>query len=887
VGLFDRIAGTLEGIGGSDALDDEIASARALADAGGQAAAEARLEELAARAPRAAAVLLALGDLKRGRGALEDAVDVYGRAVDAEPGNAEAWTSLGETLAALDRGEPARDALRRALTLAFDPQQRARAHAALGHVHMGGGRFAQAERELRKAADTAPSARLTGAALAAIERDLGRTLAKLGEPEASEWLTRAARSAGADPRLFAEAAAAAREPRRAEALLREGLARAPSDTTLATALVRHLVGSERSPEAIALASSTCRDAPDDPRVWAALREASAAAGDWALAVRAAAMETELGAPPPLAGRVAIALGAEDRAALGRIAADGAASADDAIIAAALAAFVAGRAREEELMVLGRIAPSEAARCFVARSGAPTSSPPDGQLAGLLAWAYDLAARTPELAPLSAAIGRAADALDRPLLVAVMGEFNAGKSSFVNALAGEDIAPTGVTPTTATVNVLRYGATPEARVVHQDGSSRAVAPDSLSAFLAALDVDGAGDVRVVEIFLPVEALRRIEIVDTPGLNSIRPEHERVAREFLRDADAIVWVLAAGQAAKATEKAALETARAAGKRVLGVLNKVDRLEANEVAPLLRHVRVSLGELIDPVLAFSATAALADRRAGRPSSDLDALNAALERRFFASARELKRETAISALRRFVSDARSIADAAAPERHDVSGAEAAAAALAQKLGTVVDGERVGLRSRLGGELRRTAVEVRELLQPRTWPFGERRTNSDDEDLLVELLEDAIGRAVAVSRAAFAAVLDEAPADDAAIVRELAPVRAASALAIENAFDRFAAFARGTVAAGAVPDLVRHDLPRLRPELPAIAERLARRAPDVEAPLFAPLKRSLNAVFRRAHHTFAAARFDDAIRAAIHDERLKRPLDALSRASESVGCGI
>ncbi len=37
----------------------------------------------------------------------------------------------------------------------------------------------------------------------------------------------------------------------------------------------------------------------------------------------------------------------------------------------------------------------------------------------------------------------------------MGEFNAGKSSFVNVLAGEAVAPTGVTPTTATVNVLRY------------------------------------------------------------------------------------------------------------------------------------------------------------------------------------------------------------------------------------------------------------------------------------------------------------------------------------------------------------------------------------------------------------------------------------------------
>ena len=46
--------------------------------------------------------------------------------------------------------------------------------------------------------------------------------------------------------------------------------------------------------------------------------------------------------------------------------------------------------------------------------------------------------------------------DRPLLVTVMGEFNSGKSTFVNALLGEEVAPMGITPTTATINLLKYG-----------------------------------------------------------------------------------------------------------------------------------------------------------------------------------------------------------------------------------------------------------------------------------------------------------------------------------------------------------------------------------------------------------------------------------------------
>ena len=61
----------------------------------------------------------------------------------------------------------------------------------------------------------------------------------------------------------------------------------------------------------------------------------------------------------------------------------------------------------------------------------------------------------------------------------MGEFNAGKSSFVNALAGAEVAPTGVTPTTATVNVLRYGAEPAARVVAPRRRTRPISPPRTS------------------------------------------------------------------------------------------------------------------------------------------------------------------------------------------------------------------------------------------------------------------------------------------------------------------------------------------------------------------------------------------------------------------------
>src|SRR5690348_1592628 len=51
---------------------------------------------------------------------------------------------------------------------------------------------------------------------------------------------------------------------------------------------------------------------------------------------------------------------------------------------------------------------------------------------------------------------------------VVGEFNHGKTSFVNALLGETVLPVGVTPTTAAIHHLKYAETPEATVVYQSG-----------------------------------------------------------------------------------------------------------------------------------------------------------------------------------------------------------------------------------------------------------------------------------------------------------------------------------------------------------------------------------------------------------------------------------
>jgi tetratricopeptide (TPR) repeat protein/GTP-binding protein EngB required for normal cell division len=879
MGIIDRIAGTLDELAGEGdgAAREEIGLAVAMAERGDLDDAEARLADVTARFPKLGPAFFHLGRVRAQRGALEEAVVALGKAVDLDRQVPEAWAALGDALARLGRTEPARDALRHALALPAPPELRGLAHATLGRVHAEAGQLAKAVRDFRKALE------LLGddgeVALA-----YGRALARLGEPEGDEWLTRAARRPGTPPGLFAEAAAATNDTRLAEALLREGLARAPGDGGLQAALARHLARAGRADEALTLALTSVRANPSAPGALAALREAYAAGARWREALAVAEREAEVGAPPAPETRLALALAAHDREALARLAGveDSAAGARDASTPApralpvqALRAFLAGTARDEELVALARLAPDEAARRFVVATAAPVP-PPGASLVGLLGWAHAYAARTPTLVALAPGAGRALEAFDRPLLVAVMGEFNAGKSSFVNALIGEEVAPTGVTPTTATVNVLRHGEAAGGRVVYHDGTTRELGAASVSPFLRELTDAQAAGVRVVEIFHPLEALRRVEIVDTPGLNSIRAEHEKVARDFLVEADALVWVFAIGQAAKASEKEALGLAHAAGKHVLGVLNKIDGSSDDDVRAVVKHVRGGVGALVDEIVPFSATRALAARRAGDPDAPTAALEASLERRFFGRARALKRATALAALERFVAAARAAAPAAPVP--DFAVRRAALDALDERLRGALAHERVALRARVDEAYRVAAFEVRDFVRPRAWPFGAHRADSADEPFLVELLEDAVERATEATRAALRAALAPAAGSGATPAPPL-EAREAAAHAIDTAVERFGAYAHGVVAGGAVAEFFRSDLPRIELDASAIRNALARRAPDPEHALFALLARELAEVVRGAHAALDAEETDAEIHQVLREEHLEHPLAALERS--------
>jgi small GTP-binding protein len=211
--------------------------------------------------------------------------------------------------------------------------------------------------------------------------------------------------------------------------------------------------------------------------------------------------------------------------------------------------------------------------------------------------------------------RSIEQLDELFLLVVVGEFNAGKSAFINALAGEKVMLEGVTPTTAQVTLLRYGS---------ERSSQQIEPQLLA------------------VTAPADLLREIHIVDTPGTNAVIREHERITSGFVPRADLVLFVTSADRPFTETERAFLEQIRDWGKKVVIVVNKVDILGGErELAEVRSYVADNARRLLGltpEIFAVSAKAAFRAKN-GEPQfwqeSGFDALERYIQSTLDQSAR------------------------------------------------------------------------------------------------------------------------------------------------------------------------------------------------------------------------------------------------------------
>ena len=192
------------------------------------------------------------------------------------------------------------------------------------------------------------------------------------------------------------------------------------------------------------------------------------------------------------------------------------------------------------------------------------------------------------------------ALDQLFLVSIIGEFNSGKSSLINALLGGTFCETGVTPTTATINVLRYGNTPLSSPILQTPSSVPSNDEKLKSLesvsnsnLVHSQTDSAS---TRTTFLPVDWLKNINIVDTPGSNAVFADHQELTESFLPRSDLIMFIASADRPFSQSEREFCSKVLKWQKKVVVVLNKIDLFQdENDKNTVINYVRTSIRELL----------------------------------------------------------------------------------------------------------------------------------------------------------------------------------------------------------------------------------------------------------------------------------------------------
>ncbi len=183
-----------------------------------------------------------------------------------------------------------------------------------------------------------------------------------------------------------------------------------------------------------------------------------------------------------------------------------------------------------------------------------------------------------------------------LHLAVLGQMKRGKSSFINALMGAEILPTGVLPVTAVITEIRYGLAPEATILYSTGAREQVDLGTLASYITESGNPGnRKQVASVEVAYPSPFLESgIILIDTPGIGSTHTHNTRTTEGYLEKVDAGIVMLSVDPPITEVESRFIRNLKEEVPKLFFVLNKVDTASAEEVSHISRFLEDELSRL-----------------------------------------------------------------------------------------------------------------------------------------------------------------------------------------------------------------------------------------------------------------------------------------------------
>ena len=198
----------------------------------------------------------------------------------------------------------------------------------------------------------------------------------------------------------------------------------------------------------------------------------------------------------------------------------------------------------------------------------------------------------------------------PMEVAITGQFSAGKSTFLNALLSKNILPTGITPVTSKVNFINYGEEYKLKITYYSGAQEYAPIEAIADFTDQRQNE-MKDIKYLTLYAPMDILKDISFVDTPGLNSQSQSDTDTTRSVLRDVGGIIWLTLIDNAGKQSEAKVLEEYMTHFQdKTLCVLNQKDKFTKEQVDTTTKYVSEKFSKYFAQVTPISAKMALDSR-------------------------------------------------------------------------------------------------------------------------------------------------------------------------------------------------------------------------------------------------------------------------------------
>lgn len=319
-------------------------------------------------------------------------------------------------------------------------------------------------------------------------------------------------------------------------------------------------------------------------------------------------------------------------------------------------------------------------------------------------------------------------------VVVVGEFSAGKSTFLNALMGEKFLPSYTRETTATINYLRNVSESEKKgiVYYMDGHTEVLEEidgETVERYVSTKnkEMDVSKTVKHLDLYLDSPFLKnKVTLIDSPGLNGMKEGLGEITDAQIKRSHAVIFMFSAEQPGKRSDFEYLKKVKDEVNTVFLVLNKIDCIKQSEnqtvedtIDNLISSYKevfpkdTSLPEVI-PIAAYPALVARSNLDLDYPSNHFGLTKAEKE--------ELERKSLMKEfeekLRRFLTNGeKTIMQLKEPLARLQSDLERSAERIRNELG-IIENERDAL------ELENQIIEVEKAIQMLETEIGNQRSD-------------------------------------------------------------------------------------------------------------------------------------------------------------------